>query len=109
MKYTEIRSIGTKIFGVQPDDIQTLLRVLARHPLNRTFERTFIQDLGNGATRFHGNFLTVSHVFDIRSNDPEIVDRLTKAIDANRRTLAFRAQPSAARQMRAIRKLRSRP
>jgi len=108
MTYTEITTNGSKMLGEQPDDIETLLKVLATHPLDRTFERAFIQDLGDGAKRFHGSFLTVSHVFDIRSNDPEIVGRLVAAIEANRRMRAFRSQPSAARQMRAIRTWNSR-
>lgn len=70
MSWTVIKTNGSKMFGAQPDDIKTLLEVMARHPLDRTFERAFIQDFGNEAKRFHGNFLTISHVFDIRSSDP---------------------------------------
>lgn len=106
MSPTEIRTNGSTILSEMPDSIETLLDVLAHHPLNRTFERAFIQNLGNGTWRFHGNFLTISHVFDIRTDDPEIVKRLTEAILANRRMPGFRSQPSAARQWRAIRELR---
>jgi hypothetical protein len=106
MSPTEIRSNGSKTLGETPDSIETLLHVLARHPLNRTFERVFIRDLGNGGWRFHGNFQTIAHVFDIRTDDPETVRRLTKAIHANRRMPGFRSQPSAARQWRAIRQMR---
>jgi hypothetical protein len=106
MSPTEIRTNGSKMLGETPDSIETLLHVLARHPLNRTFERVFIQDLGNCGWRFHGNFLTVSYVFDIRTDDPETVKRLTEAILANRRMPGFRSQPGAAKQMRAIRRLR---
>lgn len=105
MHWTEIKYIGRKMQGGTPDDIETLLNLLARYPLNRTFERTFIQDDIGGAKRFHGNFQAISHVFDIRSNDPEVVGRLTEAIMANRRLLGFRAQPSAAKQLRAARQL----
>jgi len=103
MYWTEIISNGAKTYGESPDSIDELLAVLARHPLNRSFERAFVKDLGNGAKRFHGNCLTVAHVFDIRSNDPEIINRLVAAIRANRRMPTSRSQPSAARQMRAIR------
>ncbi|MBX3583245.1 MAG: hypothetical protein KF810_15250 [Rhizobiaceae bacterium] len=106
MSPTEIRSNGTRTLGDTPDSIETLLDVLAHHPLNRMFERVFIENLGNGSWRFHGNFLTVSHVFDIRSDDPETVRLLTRAINANRRMPGFRSQPSAAKQWRAIRQMR---
>lgn len=105
MYSTEIISNGCKMYGGIPDDIETLLCLLARYPLNRTFERAFIEDRGGNAKRFHGNFLEISHVFDIRSNDPEVVGRLTEAIKANRRLPGFRAQPSAARQLWAAREL----
>ena len=106
MSPTENRANGSKMSGEAPDSIETLLHVLAHHPLHRTFERVFIQDLGNGGWRFQGNFLTVSHVFDIRTDDPETVRLLTKAILANRRMPGFRSQLSAAKQWRAIRQLR---
>lgn len=106
MSPTEIRANGSKMLGEASDSVEALLDVLARHPLHRTFEKIFIQDRGNGRWRFQGNFLTISHVFDIRTDDPEIVRRLTKAIRANRRTPGFRSQPSAAKQLRAIRRLR---
>lgn len=102
MSPTEIRANGSKMLGEASDSVEALLDVLARHPLHRTFERTFIQTLTGGVTRFQGNFLTISHVFDIRSYDPEVVRRLTDAILANRRTRGFRSQPSASRQLRAI-------
>ncbi len=108
MSWTEIRANGSKMLCERPDDIDTLLRLLAQHPLHRTFERTFIQTLTGGVTRFQGNFLTISHVFDIRSNDPEVVKCLTDAILANRRTRGFRSQPSASRQMPAIRQWHAR-
>lgn len=106
MSPTEIRTNGCKMLGGTPDSIETLLDVLAHHPLNRTFERAFIQDLGNAGWRFHGNFQTISHVFDIRTDDPQTVKRLTDAILANRRMPGFRSQPSAAKQMRALRRMR---
>lgn len=109
MYRTEIHANGSKMFGGRPDDLDALLRILAQHLLDRTFERTFIQKLGDGAFRFQGNFRTVSHVFDIRSNDPEVTKRLIAAILANRRMPGFRDQPSAARQMRAIREWIARP
>lgn len=105
MYWTEIMYIGAKRHGGTLDDIETLLRLLARYPLNRTFERALVEDRAGGTKPFHGKFLEISHVFDIRSNDPEVVRRLTEAIKANRRLPGFRAQPSAARQLRAANQL----
>ncbi len=108
MYWTEIISNGAKMHGGKPEEIETLLGLLARYPLDRFFERAFIQDHVGSAKRFHGNFLAISHVFDIRTNDPEVVRRLTEAIKANRRMPGFRSQPSAARQLRAARQLLNR-
>lgn len=107
MRWTEIRTNSSKMFGENPDGIETLLHIFAHEPLNRTFERAFMRNLGNGAWRFHGNFQTMAHVFDVRSNDPDVIDQLRRAILTNREMPGFRSQPSAKRQMEAIRKWRS--
>lgn len=91
MYSTEIITNGCKMYGGTPDDIEALLNLLARYPLDRTFERSFIEDRAGGAKRFHGNFLEISHVFDIRSNHPDVVKRLTEAIRANRSLPGCRA------------------
>ena len=79
MSPTEIRANGSKMLGQTSDSIEALLDVLAHHPLNRMFERVFIEDLGNGSWRFHGNFLTMSHVFD--TPEPGPVDKHFVAAD----------------------------
>jgi len=96
---TTINSNGSRWYGEKPDSIDKLIEVLGHETLDRTFER-----VGNfvcrhkGQTRFFGNFRTVSHVFNIDSDDPKVIERLTKAIRANQRTAAYRAQPKPKRR-----------
>lgn len=95
---TEITSNGSKWAGQAPDPVSVLIEVLAREPLDRTFEKygNFAINEGNGIVRFFGNFLTVSHVFNIRTDDPELVATLIAAIKANKRMPAYQAQPTPA-------------
>ena len=82
----EIKSNGSKWHGQPPDTIETLLEVLSEEPLNPVFEEyggAFIEDWG-AIKHFHGNFLKLSHVFDIRTDDPAIISKLTEAITKNR-------------------------
>jgi len=43
-----------------------------------------IDDEGGGVYRFSGSFAKVSHVFNFRTSVPEVVEKLTQAIFANR-------------------------
>lgn len=109
---TTIHSNGSKWAGEAPDTIEQLIEVLAQHPLDRRFE-----DYGNfidrdpewldGSTKpgvviFFGNFLTVSHVFNIETDDPEVIERLNRAIKANKRRADYRSQDKPKR--RTVRK-----
>lgn len=98
---TLILSNGSKWAGQNPDDIQTLLDVLETEVLDPMFEQyhcyrpypfePILREGRNetvfrpwmGASTFSGNFLTVSHVFNIISKDPGVVEALTKAIQKN--------------------------
>jgi hypothetical protein len=93
---TVIASNGSKWAGEEPDDLDTLLKVLAEEPLDPSFERygNFIVDLDHqpdtprfrrrpGWLNFGGNFANVSHVFSIDTNDPEVIEKLALAIRAN--------------------------
>ena len=96
-RMTTIQSNGSKWAGEEPDTVETLLEVLASHPLDRRFEAcgNFIQKnprLANGTGRvsenpetriFWGNFFTVSHVFHIETTDRGLITRLTLAIREN--------------------------
>ena len=90
--------------GQEPATIETLLRVLGEYPLDRRFEAygNFISkepilvsgERMHGITSFFGNFFTLSHVFNIYTDDAEVVAKLTDAINANRKRKDYLAQPA---------------
>jgi len=100
----EIISNGSKWQGEPLDTIEQLLEVLSKHTLDPRFEGygnfvradtpdIYIRD-GHlhavpGAYKFFGNFLDVSHVFNIRTDEPEIIKALTAAIEANKQTQTY--------------------
>jgi hypothetical protein len=86
--------------------IAKLIEVLGDHPLDRMFEMhgDFIErgarNLRGGwlegvenAVSFFGNFFNLAHVFSIVSNDPDHVERLSRAIAANRERPDYLRQP----------------
>jgi len=103
----KIWSNGSKWAGEQPDGIEVLLEVLASEPLRPDFEDYgggFYYRLDDpqygymdetqreairGQVRFVGNFAHLSHVFCIDTDEPELIDSLTKAIDTNLASLAY--------------------
>lgn len=104
---TTINSNGSKWAGEAPDSIETLLGVLAEYVLDRRHEcppefgHPFISvsKAGErwaplGTVRFHGNFLTLSHVFSIDTDEPELIERMTLAIKQNMERPDYTAQPS---------------
>jgi hypothetical protein len=97
----------TKIFsngGGQTLPIEALFDRLATDPLDRTFEPecygSFIYKYEDGRTSFFGNFHTCSHVFNILTDDAELIARLTTAIRANQQRPDYLAQPDEAEQQR---------
>lgn len=82
---TTIISNGSKWAGQSPDTIDTLIAVLQRETLDPSFERhgNFAMEMESDYVLFFGNFLTVSHVFNITSSDPDVIIRLRKAIREN--------------------------
>ena len=106
---TIIRSNGSKWLGQEPDTLDQLIAVMAEYPLDPTFEHygDFAEDGGvafdspdqnerwTGYTIFHGNFRGVSHVFNIYTNDPEVIARLRCAIAANKATPAYQRRGPA--------------
>ena len=91
---TTIVSNGSRFFGEAPGTVADLLRALAAATLDPRFEahggRFARRDRATGVWRFHGNFLTVSHVFDVRSDDPAVVGPLRRAIARARDRKAYR-------------------
>lgn len=92
---TTIHSLGSKWYGEEADPIETLFKVLAEHPLSRVFEAygNFIGPREDGHTGFWGNFHELSCVFNIVTDDPDLVARLTKAIRDNQRRADYLSQP----------------
>jgi len=110
----EITSNGSKWYGEEQDTIDKLLEVLAVEPLDRSFENfgnfiykpfTWKYGRGNyivndkpmypdnpGALNFFGNFLRVSHVFNITTDDKAIIAKLGKAIRANQKRSDYLSQ-----------------
>lgn len=85
---TTIITNGSTWNWQKPAPIAKLLELLENHPLDREFEKygNFIKtyhEMKPKVVNFWGNFLGVSHVFNIDSNDPRIIETLTKAIRAN--------------------------
>lgn len=91
-----IHSNGSKWAGESPDTIDRLLEVLAAETLDPRFE-----EYGNfyivnkpitttSGVHFFGNFMTVSHVFNIDTDDQPTIDALTAAIRANQATAEYK-------------------
>ncbi len=98
-----IKSNGSKWAGQQPDTIETLLNVLQTYTLDPTFEKygNFITDYNpihwddknkhlKGCMSFFGNFRTLSHVFNIITDDRGIINQLTVAIRNNQETNEYK-------------------
>ncbi len=93
--FTEIQSNGSKWYGQEPDTIDELLEVLKTETIeDRFFSKTYYSHHDKWLTRcpiskegdiyhFFGNFEQLSHVFNIRTNDPVIIDKLKNAIMNN--------------------------
>lgn len=83
---------GSKWYGEGPDSIEVLLGALATETLDPTFEEygnfVFPADAVTGTVRVWGNFLTVSHVFDL-AGTPEELAPVIAAIRANQQTKAY--------------------
>lgn len=82
---TTIISNGSKWAGQEPDTIPQLLDVLREwqlcpHMVPNISAPTVDHDR---SWRFFGNFKRLSHVFNIRTDDPETIELLRTAIEAN--------------------------
>ncbi len=106
---TTITANGSKWAFAAPDTINDLLKVMASGPLDRSFEAygNFIYP-GFEATQFMGNFLTVSHVFNIETDEPDVIEKLTAAIRENQQRPDYLAQPdpTKARARRGLKQRR---
>ncbi len=99
---TQIQSNG----GGRVLPIEDLLQRLRDHPLDRSFEAFgdfVIRDpkngrgeplAGPGAVLFFGNFFTYSHVFNIVTDEPELIATLSDLIRQNQQRSDYRDQPA---------------
>ena len=102
---TTIHSNGSKWFGEEPDPIEKLLERLEEYALDPRFETygNFVFSdpdpaIPVGATRFFGNFFELSGVFNIDTDDADLVESLTLAIRQNQRTPGYREAKEARRR-----------
>lgn len=91
---TIIHSNGGGLAG----PIEALFDRLETATLDRTFEDerfggfASIHDERPEMTAFFGNFFDYSHVFNIETNDPDLIARLTAAIEKNKLRPDYLAQ-----------------
>lgn len=105
---TNIISNGSKWAGQEPDSIEDLIKVLEEYTIDERFFAKYGVDRDGRYTSnedsiyeyknhnpinnrtlegfylFFGNFEEISHVFNIETNDKEVIDKLVKAIKANK-------------------------
>lgn len=120
--FLRVISNGSRWMGEEPATVEELLEVMARTPLDPRFEDYggFIGDTRGAkpagynaagkrcyidtgpiypehpqAVRFWGNFFELSHVFEIDTDDPETIEKITRAIRANQSTPAYKAARKA--------------
>ncbi len=82
--FTLITSNGSRWAGEPPATVEELLEVLKHQPVEHWTSSSAPRSSPEVKT-FFGNFQDVSHVFNITSNDPQVVRALSRAIRANRR------------------------
>ena len=98
----KIISNGSKFYGQEPDTIEILLDVLNKETLDPIFEKygNFIQRKPNwlkketaekykGCAVISGNFVSLSHVFNIITDDEELIQKLEQAINNNKQTAEY--------------------
>lgn len=118
---TQIISNGSKWMGEEPDNLDSLFKMLETFPLRRDFGFSYfvqehpiyvsqswrdeyegkniahyvasVEQPPAGQVHFGGNFYGYSHVFSIKTDEPELIKRLKDAIIENMKRPDFLAQP----------------
>ncbi len=93
---------GSRWAGEAPADLAALLEMLASYTLDPRFEEygNFIDERAIscrdeqplypvGYVKFWGYFFTISHGFEVITNDPQVVAEITAAIRANQAAPAY--------------------
>jgi len=98
MKQTIIHTNGSKWAGEAPDSIDKLIERLSMYTIEERFFSKFQRGYGkdkkrytlcpiskeDGMYMFFGNFLEISGVFRIETNDPAVINQLKPAIMNNK-------------------------
>ena len=115
---TNIISNGSKWAGESPDSIEKLFEVIESetleplwgHPIQTNPE--LLDGSTHWGTIFSGNFCNLSHVFRIETDDPDLIESLTYALEANMSSDAYKRacvehdEHEKAQQGRALKRLR---
>lgn len=93
----QINSNGSKWYGQEPDPIEVLFQVLENNTLDPTFEKygDFVNrnphwlkkeaaEKYKGCTVISGNFATLSHVFNIITDDEELIRNFEVLVNNNK-------------------------
>lgn len=96
---TEIISNGSKWAGESPDTIEDLIEVLKSETLDPIFEEygNFVnrtphwihkeaQEKYKGCTQIFGNFFATSHVFNITTDDEDLISTIENIVRLNQNT-----------------------
>ena len=92
-----VKNNGSTWGGQPMSSIPQLIQIMKKEVIEESFFSNFrkrygsdervqmcpIINEGNGWFRFFGNFENLSHVFDIRTNNPEVIQKLRDAIKGN--------------------------
>lgn len=105
----EIISNGSKWFGEAPDTINDLIKVMGEHTLDPIYEKSggiinahphWCSEKSakkyNGCTIFSGNFIDISHVFYIVTDEQPVIAQLSKVILTNINSAAYKEAKIAA-------------
>jgi hypothetical protein len=118
MPRTVIEYIGQH-GGSGKRSLEHLFRMLAEHPLDRTFEAYgdyletpvwskpprdgWAADGSDGECMFWGNFFDWAYTFNLTTNDPELIERIRVAVEQNRARADFQAQAPQPMSMTLLR------
>jgi hypothetical protein len=99
----EILSNGSKWFGELPDTLETLLDALSKYPLDPVFEdygdfvnlnpewlSPEVTEKYKGCALIAGNFMEISHVFRFVTDDIDLIEKFSNAINRNKQTTEYK-------------------
>ena len=95
--HTTMVSNGSKFAGEKPDSIETLIERLERFTLNPFLGASLLPYSVRSTRRLHvfGNFLEISAVFQVRTHEDEVSERLCQAVWLNLNSARFQTAANA--------------